>query len=402
MKRNSIASLAAAGTLIVLACVIPPRAEAQSLARRLSGLRDGKVRMSFASRDDICGYENGITTNAREQRQSMKSSRSNWNSDRSEDVVYDNECSEGPVRVVAEYHGGRLMKIRTYVGGRWRPASSGVTEVGTVSTRDAMDYLIGIARTQSGKAAGEAIFPVTIADSVEVAQPIYSIARDESRPNEVRDQAIFWLSQVEDERAVGMLNDILKSSHDSRIQDKAIFGLSQHRSGKGFPILRDFAERGDATDEVRGKAIFWLGQGRSGGGDYLRSLYTRVHSDVLKDKIIFSMSQQKDATSQKWLVDLVSNESESIENRKQALFWAGQTGTSMEQLTNLYSRMDEREMKDQMIFVFSQRHERVAIDKLMDIAKNDKDRDARKKAMFWLGQSHDARVSAFLADMINR
>jgi hypothetical protein len=64
--------------------------------------------------------------------------------------------------------------------------------------------------------------------------------------------------------------------------------------------------------------------------------------------------------------------------------------------------MREREMKDQMIFVFSQRHEQQAIDKLMDIAKNDTDREARRKAMFWLGQSKDARVSAFLADMINR
>lgn len=334
MNRNGIAMLAAAGTLIVLACVIPPRAEAQNLARRLSGVRDGKVRMSFASRDDICGFENGVSTNARENR----NSRGNWNSSgRSEDVAYDNECSEGPVRVVATYEAGRLTKIKTYVGGRWRPAGSDVTDAGTVSTRDAVDYLLGIARTQAGKPAGEAIYPVTLADSVDIAQPIYSIAKDEGRPNEVRDQAIFW-----------------------------------------------------------------LGQGRAGGGDYLRSLYTRVHSDELKDKIIFSMSQQKDAASQKWLVNLVSNQSESIENRKKALFWAGQTGTSIEQLTSLYGRMDEREMKDQMIFVFSQRHERVAIDKLMDIAKNDKDRDARKKAMFWLGQSHDARVSAFLSDMINR
>ena len=74
----------------------------------------------------------------------------------------------------------------------------------------------------------------------------------------------------------------------------------------------------------------------------------------------------------------------------------------MQELAAMYGRMSEREMKDQMIFVFSQRQERAAIDKLMDIAKNDPDRDARKKAMFWLGQSHDQRVSAFLSDMINR
>lgn len=397
MKRLHIASLGA-GALVVLACMIPPRAEAQAIARRLSSVKNGKVRMAFAAREDICGYDNGISTNAHESR----FNRSNWDSNKSEDVIYDHDCSEGPVRVVAQFQDGSLTRIKTYVGGRWRPAASGVTDIGTVSTKDASDYLLGIARTQSGKAAGEAIFPVTLADSIEAAQPIYSIARDNSRPNEVRDQAIFWLSQVPDDRAVGMLNDILKTANSSQMKDKAIFGLSQHRSGKGIALLRDFAEAEGNSDELRGKAIFWLGQSKTDGGQYLRSLYPRVRSDELKDKIIFSISQQNDAASQKWLMDVVQNSNEDIEARKKALFWAGQTGTPVQNLTALYNRMREREMKDQMIFVFSQRHEPQAIDKLMDIAKNDSDREARRKAMFWLGQSKDARVSAFLGNMINR
>ena len=334
MNKNRIASLAAAGALVVVACIIPPRVEAQAIAQRVSSVRDGKVRMSFAARPDICGFDNGISTNFRE----TGNDRSNWSKEKSEDVEYDNRCSEGPVRVVATFQNGALSGLRTYVGGKWR-AASGVTDIGTVSTRDATEYLLGLARTQSGKAAGEAIFPITLADSIEPAQPIYSIARDNSRPTEVRGQAIFWLSQVDDDRAVGMLNDILKGASSSEIEDKAIFGLSQHHSGKGMAILRDYAEQESAPEEARGKAIFWLGQGKDDGGQYLRSLYHRVHSNELKDKIIFSMSQQKDRASVDWL---------------------------------------------------------------MNVAKNDPDRDARKKAMFWLGQSHDQRVSAFLSDMINR
>ena len=37
-----------------------------------------------------------------------------------------------------------------------------------------------------------------------------------------------------------------------------------------------------------------------------------------------------------------------------------------------------------------------------DIAKNDKDPELRKKAIFWLGQSHDPRVQQFLLDLINK
>ena len=111
-----------------------------------------------------------------------------------------------------------------------------------------------------------------------------------------------------------------------------------------------------------------------------------MKSEALKDKVIFSVSQQRGPDSEKWLLDLVANKSEPIEMRKKALFWAGQGGASMSKLAAMYSTTDEREMKDQMIFVFSQRREPAAFDKLMDIAKNDPDRQARKKALFWAGQ----------------
>jgi hypothetical protein len=42
------------------------------------------------------------------------------------------------------------------------------------------------------------------------------------------------------------------------------------------------------------------------------------------------------------------------------------------------------------------------MDKMFDIARNDKDPDLRKKAIFWLGQSRDPRVQQFLMDLINR
>ena len=74
----------------------------------------------------------------------------------------------------------------------------------------------------------------------------------------------------------------------------------------------------------------------------------------------------------------------------------------MRRISEVYSRSNEREMKEQLIFVLSQRRETAAIDKLMDIARNDPDREMRRKALFWLGQSKDGRVATFLADLINR
>ena len=104
----------------------------------------------------------------------------------------------------------------------------------------------------------------------------------------------------------------------------------------------------------------------------------------------------------KWLIDIARNTRENIELRKKALFWAGQGAASSEQLISLYSTLPDSEMREQLIFVYSQRHEPAMMDKMLDIAKNDKDPELRKKAIFWLGQSRDPRVQQFLLDLINR
>ncbi|MDF2773727.1 MAG: hypothetical protein K0S86_3224 [Geminicoccaceae bacterium] len=221
---------------------------------------------------------------------------------------------------------------------------------------------------------------------------------------EVREQAIFWLGQVRTERAVSLLDDVLKNSTDRDVRDKAIFALSQQSLPRAAQILRDFAERESEPEDLREQAIFWLGQKRSEeNANYLKSLYGRVKNDGLKEKIIFSLSQQRAFGNGDWVMNIALDQTESIDMRKHALFWAGQSGASIDQFSSLYDKVTETEIKEQLIFVLSQRgRDAKAIDKLMDIARNDKDREMRSKAIFWLGQSRDPRVAKFLEDLISR
>jgi hypothetical protein len=101
-------------------------------------------------------------------------------------------------------------------------------------------------------------------------------------------------------------------------------------------------------------------------------------------------------------MDIALNEHEPIEQRKKALFWAGQHGADLTQVIALYDRVQNTELKEQLIFVYAQRHEPAAVDKLFDIAKHEQDKELRKKAIFWLGQSHDPRVAQFLLEIINQ
>jgi HEAT repeat protein len=219
---------------------------------------------------------------------------------------------------------------------------------------------------------------------------------------EVREQAVFWLSQVPG--STGLLEEILKGNSDENIKEKALFSLSQQNEPRAQQILRDFAVRESENSDLREKAIFWLGQRRSAENtEFLRSLYSRLTNEDLKEKILFSLSQQRGVGNEQWLMNIALNSKEDIELRKKAVFWAGQSGVAIPELSKLYDRMGDTEMKEQIIFVLSQRQsDRTAMDKLFEIAKNEKDADLRKKAIFWLGQSRDPRVQQFLMDLINR
>jgi TolA-binding protein len=220
---------------------------------------------------------------------------------------------------------------------------------------------------------------------------------------EVRENAIFWLGQSGGESAVAALDSILQSADDDAIREKAIFSLSQHSSSRANQALRDFALKSTAPVSLRENAIFWLGQSnRAENADFLRTIYKSTKERSLKDKIIFSLAQGGRGQSGRWLIEIVTDGTEEVETRKSALFWLGQSGSSISELFSLYGRLADRELREQMIFVYSQRRERAAVDKLIEIAKSDKERELRKKALFWLSQSKDPRVAELLEEILSK
>jgi TolA-binding protein len=250
----------------------------------------------------------------------------------------------------------------------------------------------------------KAVFLVSQKRSSETSAILLNAVRSDP-DQEVREQGVFWLSQVPGDETVAALDSILRDPHtDPDIQDKAIFALSQHNSSRSASILRTYAERRDAPEEMREKAIFWLGQRNSPeNAEFLKSLFQKVENADLKDKIIFSLSQMGGADNYRWLMDIALNQTEDMEIRKKALFWAGQGhNVDVADLVRLYDSMKDRDMREQLIFVYSQRREDAALDKLFDIGKNDPDRELRKKAIFWIGQSRSPRAAEYLQQLINQ
>jgi len=246
----------------------------------------------------------------------------------------------------------------------------------------------------------KAVFLVSQHEGPETERILLDAARTDP-DGQVREQAVQWLSQVDTPAAVAALDSILRSAGDPALQDKAIFALSQQDSPRARQALRDFALRPGVSSDLRQKAIFWIGQGddpdRVG---FLKTLFTQLRDIESRDKILFSMSQVEGRESQRWLLGVAGDVNENIELRKKALFWAGQSDIPATELFTLYEKMPSREMKMQLIFVYSQRDEKAAVDKLFEIARTETDKELQKKAIFWLGQSDDPRVPAFLERLL--
>ncbi|HVE77833.1 MAG TPA: HEAT repeat domain-containing protein [Gemmatimonadaceae bacterium] len=221
---------------------------------------------------------------------------------------------------------------------------------------------------------------------------------------EVRLEAIFWLGQVEGERTVNVLDSLLRASDDESVQEKALHALSQHDSPRARQALHRLAEEARTPAAMRRRAIFAIGHFSGGREDaeFLRGLYARITDEEAKEQIIQSVAQTEGNETERWLLALATNGREPLELRKKALFWAGQGEVPIASIVELWPRLTEVEMKEQLIFVLSQRDERAATDRLIEIARSDPNRELRKKAIFWLGQKDDPRVQQFLLELIGQ
>jgi HEAT repeat protein len=250
----------------------------------------------------------------------------------------------------------------------------------------------------------KAVFLVSQHETDETIPLLHESAVDDPDA-EVREQAVFWIGQTSRPEAVDALESILNGTNDVELQEKVIFSLSQHGSSRANAILHDYAGDRNGVEQVREQAIFWLGQeGSREDIEFLMDLFDDLESSELKEKVIFSVSQASHPEGGAWLMSLARDEGESVEFRKNALFWAGEEGNvDASELSDLYEDADDSELKEHVIFVLSQIDgSEQAAQVLIDIAKNEDNSELRDKALFWLGESNSPKAAAFLRDLINR
>jgi hypothetical protein len=433
---------------LLLAAIVaasPNPALAQgNLAQRVGNAPDGVVRLQFASRAGTCGDGRDMVGYRKALFADSFQSIGNWKAP---------NCVAGPVRTALSVSNGRVTRVKTSVGGAWPRSSERITDLGIVSAAEAASYFFALVPLlERAGDKSRVLLPAVLADAGDVIPQLTALARDGSRIQETRRQAIQWMGLLGDARVLPILVAFARAGGAGPVGEDideddeapgmkglataAMASLSFLDNGVGVPSLIDIARNGKPA--ARGSAAFWLGQSGDpravvelhriientrederirvqaifslAHGDntretefvYLRGLYPRLQSDKMKEAVLQGMGEDESAGSV-WLIDQARDTRQSIKLRKSALFWAGQRElTPTKDLVGFYRGATEPELREHAVFVLSQRQDEAALNELMRIARDDSDRRMRARALFWLGQKDDPRVAKLIGDRLER
>ena len=245
----------------------------------------------------------------------------------------------------------------------------------------------------------QAVFVLSRYDPAEVEELVIGVARNDPEP-EVRELAVYWLGQVGTDGALDALSDILATSADPGMQRNAIRALWEYRLDRVADLLKAFALDRSKPERLRTQAILWFSRDPDRVDvESLIDLYSQLDSEDLKESVFFSLPQTDRATE--WLLVRALETSEPVALRQQALFLAGRhASVDFPRLDELYSRLDDLEMKEQLIFLYSQRSEPEAVDHLIGIVRRETDPELRRRAIFWLGQTGSEKAIEFLLGLV--
>jgi HEAT repeat protein len=220
---------------------------------------------------------------------------------------------------------------------------------------------------------------------------------------EVRQGAVFWLARTDDPRAITVLDSVLRTSRDQDVQQAALFALSTKSDPAARRLLRAYVTQKGVSPELAGMALFQVARDPETTPAELKQFYANAPSTEMKQQILVAMMTRQDRDAQ-WLMQIATNKNEESELRQQALVTLVQSDAPTADLLKVFDSLpDDDEMQGMMVMLMARRPNDPAItDRLLNIARNSKDKELRQQAVFWLSQSKDPRAAKLLEEMLEQ
>ena len=206
---------------------------AQSLADRIAAT-EGEVRLSYGTKPGVCGDGRNMINTGTSHRDTR-----GW-------------CEPGPARMRLTVRHGRVVDADLAVGGRWNDAGADL-DLGRVAAPAAAEALLALA-AEARDDGGELVLGAVVADSATVWPALLHLARAPSVSEDTRDNATLWLGF-----AAGDALGPDDNADEDDVRESAIFALSQRPKSESIPALTRVVE-GDLPIHLKKSALFWLGQ----------------------------------------------------------------------------------------------------------------------------------------------
>jgi HEAT repeat protein len=242
------------------------------------------------------------------------------------------------------------------------------------------------------------------------------IAKSDSSP-EMRQIAISLLSRRDDAQTLEAIIQLYNAERDEDVK-RQILGLLYRRaeSGKsGQPgsetalrKLMDIA-RTDPDEETRRSAIHYVS--RRAGPEalgFLIQLYDSDKSEDIKESILHMLSRRSEPEAKAKLQAIAK--SDPNPDRRRSAIHAMYRTANVSTLTDHYDSQQDEDIRVTIINLVGRaataekpaepESQKVALRKLMQIAKNDSSMDLRREALRWLGRSKDPEATKFIEDIL--
>lgn len=208
------------------------------------------------------------------------------------------------------------------------------------------------------------------------------VSPEQETNDDLKLMAINSLMNADAERAIPLVEGILKSSSAPAVRDRALFVLSQNRSPRAQQALFDYA-KGGGNPDLQLRAIQYVGMsGTKEAQQQLASIYSAASDARVKNSIIQSlmMARANDA-----LMNIAKSEKDSSLRNSAIRSLVATKGVPVEGLVELYGSADASTKKE----IVNGLAARGDAKTLVDLARKESDSTMKKTIVERLSVMHD-------------